>query len=84
MSEPDRDLLALGLDWRDGMLHPPAPCRVQLAPIAGRYLIKILLPNGGSTLMFDIPKHRLKIAFSKRTKPSQVSTAASQRSKVEE
>jgi hypothetical protein len=69
MSEPDRDLVALGFIWRDGVLHPPGPCGIKLTPIRGRYLVKIALPTGGSTLVFDIAKSQLRIAFNKRAKP---------------
>jgi hypothetical protein len=67
--EPDRDLIALGFRFEHGVLYPPAPCGVKVTPIRNRYLIKIALPTGGSALVFDIPKHQLKIAFNKRAKP---------------
>jgi hypothetical protein len=68
MSEPDRDLLALGFTFKDGVLHPPELCRIKLTPIRGRYLVKITLPTDHSALVFDIPKHQLKIAYNKRAK----------------
>ena len=69
MSEPDRDLLALGLTFKDGVLHPPGHCRVKLVPVRNRYLIKIVLPNGNNALALDIPKHQLRITYNKRAKP---------------
>jgi hypothetical protein len=68
MSEPDRDLLALGFTFKDGVLHPPGACRVKLTPIRGRYLVKIAMPTISGALVFDIPKHQLKIAYKKRAK----------------
>jgi hypothetical protein len=65
MSDSDRDLFSLGFTFADGVLRPPGPCSVKLTPIRGRYLIKVALPTGGNTLVFDIPKHQLKIAFNK-------------------
>jgi hypothetical protein len=65
MSDVDRDLLALGFTFKDGVLHPPGPCRVKLTPIRGRYLVKIALPTNNSALTFDVPKHALKIAYRK-------------------
>jgi len=65
MSEPDRDLLNLGFTFVDGVLRPPGSCGVKMTPIQNRYLIKIELPTGGSSLLFDIEKRRLKIAFNK-------------------
>jgi hypothetical protein len=65
-TEPDHDLLSLGFTFENGVLHPPGPCGIKLTPVRGRYLVKIALPTGGSTLVFDIPKDQLKIAFNKR------------------
>jgi hypothetical protein len=63
--EPDRDLVALGFTFENGVLRSPARCGVKMTPIQNRYLIKIELPTGGSSLVFDIEKRRLKIAFNK-------------------
>jgi hypothetical protein len=68
MSEPDRDLLSLGFTFKDGVLRPPGPCQVKLTVIRNRYLVKIALPSNSGPLVFDIPKHQLKIAFHKRAR----------------
>ena len=65
MSEPDRDLLNLGFTFVDGVLRPPGPCGVKLMPVQNRYQIKIELPTGGSSLLFDVEKRRVKIGFNK-------------------
>jgi hypothetical protein len=65
MSEPDRDLLALGFIFENGMLRSPAPCGVKITPVQNRYLIKIEMPRGNSSLVLDVEKHRLKITVNK-------------------
>jgi hypothetical protein len=65
MSDADRDLLSLAFTYEDGVLRSPGACRVKLTSVQKRYLVKIELPTGGSSLLFDIEKRRLKIAFNK-------------------
>jgi hypothetical protein len=65
MSDVDRDLLSLGFTFENGMLRSPAPCGVKITPVQNRYLIKIEMPRGNSSLIFDVRKDELKIGFNK-------------------
>jgi hypothetical protein len=62
---PDHDLVALGFTYENGVLRAPGPCSVKLMPVQNRYQIKIELPRGNSSLIFDVRKDELKIGFNK-------------------